>query len=237
MLVNRAFQTVTPGTPESHWATLETRTWEPPEGPLIVVAPHPDDETLGAGGLIHTWAAIRGLPVVIVAVTDGEAACPEIAGLASVRRSELEAARRELAASGIDIVYLQLPDGSVALYREELATALSKIVAGSASVTIVAPYEHDGHPDHDAVGEVSIEVARSCGAVFGRYPIWAWHHGTRSIFAGKTLGAFRLGPAAQRAKQDAIRRYRSQVGDRPGGAIVPAHVLKYFARPCETFVL
>jgi hypothetical protein len=46
-----------------------------------------------------------------------------------------------------------------------------------------------------------------------------------------------LTPAAQRAKQSAIQSFQSQLRDRPGGAIVPAHVLEYFARPYEMFVL
>jgi LmbE family N-acetylglucosaminyl deacetylase len=201
----------------------------------VVVAPHPDDETLGAGGLIHTWAAQHGLPVVIVSVTDGEAACPEIRNLASVRRSELEAALHELASAGIDLVHLHLPDGSVSHHRQELAGALSAITPDRA--TVIAPFEHDGHPDHDAAGQISREVADSRGAMFAQYPIWAWHRATPATFASRALGRFMLSPTAHRAKQSAIRRHHSQVSDRPGGAIVPGHVLEYFARPYEVFVL
>jgi LmbE family N-acetylglucosaminyl deacetylase len=230
-----AFDTSILGTPECYWAVLEAPAWSPPAGPLVVVAPHPDDETLGAGGLIHTWAARHELPVVIVSVTDGESACPEIPNLAAVRRSELEAARRELASTGIDLVHLQLPDGSVSHHQQELAAALSDITPDRA--TIIAPFEHDGHPDHDVAGRIAREVADSRDAMLAQYPIWAWHRATPAIFASRALGSFMLSPAAQRAKQNAIRRYRSQISDRPGGAIVPAHVLEYFARPYEVFVL
>ncbi|WP_045233709.1 PIG-L deacetylase family protein [Deinococcus pimensis] len=41
-------------------------------GPILVVAPHPDDETLGAGGLI-SHAAARGMPVWVLFVTSGDA--------------------------------------------------------------------------------------------------------------------------------------------------------------------
>jgi LmbE family N-acetylglucosaminyl deacetylase len=230
-----AFDTATPGTPECLWAALEPPMWSPPAGPLVVVAPHPDDETLGAGGLIHTWAARHGLPVVIASVTDGEAACPEVPNLAAIRRGELEAALGDLASTGIDLVRLQLPDGSVRHHEQELAAALSDITPDRA--TIIAPFEHDGHPDHDAVGRVAREVAGCRGAVFAQYPIWAWHRMTPAIFASRALGRFMLSPAARGAKQNAIRRFRSQVSDRPGGAIVPAHVLDYFTRPYEVFVL
>jgi LmbE family N-acetylglucosaminyl deacetylase len=230
-----AFDTTIPGTPEAFWAVLQPAVWSPRGGPLVVVAPHPDDETLGAGGLIHTWAIRYKLPVVIASVTDGEAACPEIPNLAAIRRSELEAALSDLASTGIDLVHLQLPDGSVSHHEQELAAALSDITPDRA--TIIASFEDDGHPDHDAVGRIARDVAGSRGAMFAQYPIWAWHRTTPATFTSRALGSFALSPAAQRAKENAIRRFRSQVSDRPGGAIVPAHVLEYFARPYEVFVL
>ncbi len=230
-----AFDTSILGTPECYWAVLESPAWSPPAGPLVVVAPHPDDETLGAGGLIHTWAVKHELPVVIVSVTDGEAACPEIPNLAAVRRGELAAELRELATRNIELVHLRLPDGRVSQHQEELATALGDITPDRA--TIVAPFEQDGHPDHDAVGRVARAVAESRDALLAQYPIWAWHRAIPAIFADRALGSFPLSPAAQRAKQQAIRSYRSQLSDRPGGAIVPVHVLEYFARPYEVFVL
>jgi hypothetical protein len=42
---------------------------------LVVVAAHPDDETLGAGGLI-VEAGRRGIPVTVVVATAGEASHP-----------------------------------------------------------------------------------------------------------------------------------------------------------------
>jgi LmbE family N-acetylglucosaminyl deacetylase len=235
---NSAFDTSLHGTPECYWAALEPPAWFPPAGPLIVVAPHPDDETLGAGGLIHTWAEVLRLPVVIVSVTDGEAACPEIPSLAAIRRSELEAAWRDLApGGGIDLVRLQLPDGRVSEHAGELAAALGTVVPHGVRTTLVAPFEQDGHPDHDAASAVANEVARHRGATLAQYPIWAWHQATPAIFAAREIGRFMLSPGAQRAKQSAIQRFQTQLRDRPGGAIVPRHVLEYFARPYEMFVL
>jgi LmbE family N-acetylglucosaminyl deacetylase len=229
-----AFDASIAGTSELRWTALDAPEWSPPLGPLVIVAPHPDDETLGAGGLIHTWAS-RWLPVVIISITDGEAACPEVTDLGALRRRELTAARRELAPAGIDLVHLKLPDGHVADHRDELANAIRSITPQRA--TIVAPFEHDGHPDHDAAGRVAREVAQDRKATLAQYPIWAWHRATPEVFAGLRLGRFVLSPAAKSAKQSAIQQYQSQLRERPGGAIVPPHVLEYFARPHEVFVL
>ena len=71
-------------------------------GHVVVVSPHPDDETLGVGGLLAELLA-RGWSVCVVAVTDGEAAhgrqVPSAARrLARRRRAEQEAALRQAAA-------------------------------------------------------------------------------------------------------------------------------------------
>ena len=62
--------------------------WNPPETvAVLVLAPHPDDETLGAGGLIKAQC-LRGLEVSIAAVTDGKKAYADAEGLAAIRRVE-----------------------------------------------------------------------------------------------------------------------------------------------------
>ena len=76
-----------------------------PDGPLLVVHAHPDDETLATGGLLATWAA-SGRPVTLVTCTRGErgevigAALSHLEGdgaaLAAHRETELEAALRSL---------------------------------------------------------------------------------------------------------------------------------------------
>lgn len=224
-----------PGTPETFWATLDAAAWSPPAGPLLVLAPHPDDETLGAGGLIHTWAALHHLPVTIVSVTDGESACSEVPHLRAVRLRELDLARQDLAAEGIEVVRLGLPDGQIEQHRQELVEALRRLTPEGA--TVVAPFEQDAHPDHNATGRAAWELARQLDVTLAEYPIWAWHKATPAIFNGRRLGRFDLTPAAQEAKQRAIQRFESQLCDQPGGAIVPRSVLEHFNRPYEMFVL
>ncbi len=84
---------------------------------LIVVAAHPDDESLGAGGLIAT-AAGRGVPVTVIVATTGEASHPQSptllpAQLAPIRRAEVLAAVHRLAPQAV-VVQLDLGDGRLA---------------------------------------------------------------------------------------------------------------------------
>jgi GlcNAc-PI de-N-acetylase len=72
-----------------YWPTLNAPQLER----LVVVSPHPDDETLGVGGLIAD-SANRGVPIVILSVTDGEAASTDRTRLGSRRQRELRNAMR-----------------------------------------------------------------------------------------------------------------------------------------------
>jgi LmbE family N-acetylglucosaminyl deacetylase len=231
-----SFDTSLRGAPESTWASWAQLApdWIPAAGPLVIVAPHPDDETLGAGGLIFTWAE-KGLPITLISVTDGEAACPEVGDLAAIRRLELAGALLALGCLDVEHIRLEIRDGAVALREDELSRAVASHVSNDA--ILIAPFEFDGHPDHEATGRACISAAHAGGCALARYPIWAWHCGSQELFAQSQPRRFLLSPAAQSAKSRAFANFRSQLADRPGGAIVPSHVLEYFTRPYEVFLL
>lgn len=147
---------------------------ELPERRTIVVVPHPDDETLLAGGLIVRQAR-RGVPVVIVAVTDGEAAYPTWPqpGLAKVRQSEQDKALHMLDVPGGCTVRLHLPDGKVADYESELTDIL--VGLADEGDLIVAPWVHDWHPDHEASGRAARDAAVISNATLYGSLFWAYH--------------------------------------------------------------
>jgi LmbE family N-acetylglucosaminyl deacetylase len=229
------FEPALPGTPESGWQTaLEDAPLLPlPRYALLVVSPHPDDEVLGAGGLIAS-AARAGRAVDVLSVTDGEAAYPDWKGLDRIRRREVSEALKVLAPSVV-IRHLSIPDGRVAEHRARLFEAVERRVARD--TILVAPFECDGHPDHDATGEVCREIARTRGVTLWRYPIWLWHHGTPDHFGGARWGRFSLDQDAVTAKALAMACFASQLRPLGREPIVPGHVLRYFRRPYEAFLL
>lgn len=232
---SNAFDTATPGTPDQEWRRLlgGAQEWAPGQGPLIVVAPHPDDEVLGAGGLMQSWAA-AGNPVTVVSVTDGEAAERACPGLDLIRRKELQNALRILAPVHVTVQRVGIPDGKVAAHVNRLRNAITPHVR--AGVTLVGPYEQDGHPDHDAVGRVCGEIARAARHALVRYPVWAWHHTRPASVKSLSWVRFSLTDTARRAKARALQCFASQLHPASGTPIVPAHVLAYFQRPYEAFV-
>src|ERR1700753_1062257 len=87
--------------------------WAPPEIRTIIIAPHPDDESLSVGGLIRAQTLL-GQEVTVVAGTDGENAYEGVTGLAEVRRVEQTNALKRLGVPGDSIIRLGLPDSNVA---------------------------------------------------------------------------------------------------------------------------
>jgi LmbE family N-acetylglucosaminyl deacetylase len=103
--------------------------------------------------------------------------------------------------------------------------------------TLIAPYERDGHPDHDAIGGVCCRLARSHGIDFARYPVWAWHHADPASLEKERWGRFSLSFEARRAKARAVQCFASQLKPPRGVPVVPPHVLSHFERPYESFLL
>jgi LmbE family N-acetylglucosaminyl deacetylase len=234
-LTSPAFNPADLGTSEAVWvAALEhKRALEFSKTAIVIVSPHPDDEVLGAGGPIRA-AMLSHREVTVLSVTDGEAAYPDWQGLDGIRCREVSEALSVLAPLEVGNPHLRIPDGRVNDYRPALFEAVNRYV--SSNTLLVAPYEHDGHPDHDATGEVCCEVAKLRGLTLWRYPIWAWHHSTPRSDLG-LWGRFLLDAAAMQAKARAMSCFTSQM--RPPGRepIVPDHVLAYFTRSYEAFLL
>jgi LmbE family N-acetylglucosaminyl deacetylase len=230
------FGPVDAGTPEATWLELleDRPQWTPQNGPLLVVSPHPDDEVLAAGGLIHSWAA-AGREVTIVSVTDGEAAFPSWHGLDLVRRFELKGALRKLCLTHVSVIRVGLPDGKVRHFANRVRNVLLALI--EPRMTLIAPYERDGHCDHDAIGEICVALARSHGIALARYPVWTWHHSDPRSFADTRWGRFALSLEARRAKARAVQCFASQLHPPRAPPVVPKHVLSHFERPYEAFIL
>jgi len=211
---------------------------------VIIVAPHPDDEVLGAGGLIQA-ALSSDVSVDVVAVTDGEGSHPHSRAtraidLATVRSRESYVALRRLGWDEPRITSLHLPDGKVADRRTELDEALSKMVR--AGDLLVAPWRRDGHPDHDACGESALAVGRAVGAMAIGYLVWAWHwadpDGTDIPWRHcQRLNLSRRARARKRWATGAFQSQTHPIGpDDADAPVLPAPIMRRFWRSYEVFV-
>ena len=225
---------------DRRWKRLRDRAtpWVAPDGRTVVVAPHPDDESLSTGGLIAAQRRL-GRDVVIVAVTDGDAAYstsgdPE---LARVRCIEQESALADLGVDPSGIVRLRHVDSQVDRDEDRLVTDLCEIVRPGDLV--VAPWLHDHHHDHEAVARAATRTVADRGAGIVYSLFWAWHRGDpESITRGYELVAFEVPPEQFVAKQTAIGRHVSQLSTIAGdGAILDDALLEPTRWASEYFVV
>ncbi|TIC81553.1 PIG-L family deacetylase [Nocardioides sp. GY 10127] len=187
---------------------------------LVVVSAHPDDESLGVGGLIAT-AHRAGLSVYVVLLTAGESSHPPRQdmsrhSLATLRLGELDRAVEHLA-PGAPVVFLGAPDTGVTTVEREVVTALTEIVGDGSRTLLVAPWREDGHPDHEAAGRAAAEVAEATGARLVEYPLLMWRHVEPADAPWERMSVLALDADVVEAKREAIRCHASQVRPRDLG--------------------
>ncbi len=210
---------------------------------VVVLAAHPDDETLGAGGLLHACGS-AGLPVAVLVATSGEGSHPRSPThgperLARVRDTEVAQALDRLA-PGSALVHLHLPDGALADHEDALTAEVAAALDGARAPLVVAPWRGDGHPDHEAAGAAAARAAARHGAGLLEYPVWLWHWGGEDDVPWDRAVRVDLDPDARRAKTAAIAAHRSQtepLSDRPGDEpVLLPRTLEHFARAFEVFL-
>ena len=223
---------------------------------LIVVAAHPDDETLGAAGLLSR-AYRAGVRSSVLVATSGEASHPDSSTqtpeqLARLREQECLAAVAEVD-PGATVTFLRLPDGRLdeLAPMAELGEAITQLLLTAAAGTravVVSPWAGDRHPDHTAAA-VATQEAAGRARVEGRdvdvlaAPIWLWFWAQPSDaeVPWTRMSALRLDDAAVAAKARALARHVSQVEPLSGlpGDEVLLHpgMVAHFEREFEVFVV
>lgn len=185
---------------------------------LVVVAPHPDDEVLAAGGLIANAAAM-GLPVCVILATNGEASHPGSGRwgrrrLTTARPRESQAALRRLGAcagSGHRLRRLGYADGTLSRHEPSLQRRLGRILLETDIV--LTTWRYDGHPDHEAVGRAVVAASQARGATCFECLVWAWHWATPGDARIPWHQALNVPLPARthRRKRHAVRAFRSQI--------------------------
>jgi LmbE family N-acetylglucosaminyl deacetylase len=234
-----------PGTDERVWAAWPWLSTLPRAGlaglasvkSAVIVAAHPDDEVLGAGGLISMLAASRAR-LRLVAVTDGERSHKGHASTASLARrrtAETTVALRALGARSAEVIRLGMPDSGLASVEGELATALAPLIADFD--LCLAPWDGDLHPDHEAAGRA---VRKAGPRSLYCFPIWMWHWaspGDRRVPWDRALRV-PLPSRMVNRKRAAITSFASQLEDRGHGlgpVLAPGDIA-HFTRAMEVLL-
>jgi LmbE family N-acetylglucosaminyl deacetylase len=225
------------------------------QSPILVVAPHPDDETLGCGGAIALLKSLN-CNVRVLVMSDGTLSHPRsrkypAAKLKALRESETIAALSILGIESNKVDFLGLQDGSISTYYSQQRTnaiiACCKKLTQIAPQTIFLPWRYDPHPDHRGTWSlINTSLSRLSRIALKpriiEYPIWDWDPKQRkNIPQSEKIDCFRLDISqVVELKQQAIRAYRSQttnlIDDDPEGFRLSPQMLANFARPWEVYL-
>jgi LmbE family N-acetylglucosaminyl deacetylase len=113
--------------------------------PVLVLAPHPDDEIIGPGGTLRRHI-LAGAPVTIIILTDGKWGGYNPDGKLVEKRKEESRNAAQILGAGAPI-FLDAPDGNLG-DAAQVATQLTQILSEKNPRFIYLPALTDGHPDH-----------------------------------------------------------------------------------------
>jgi LmbE family N-acetylglucosaminyl deacetylase len=181
----------------------------------LFIAPHPDDDVIGAGGLMALLARSRR-PVAVVYITSGAPGggrrCPEAA---HIRRKEALAALKVVQARGA--FFLPFTSRDVLEQPARVQAALMHIVRLTGPHAVYLPCPFEQHPTHRAVTRLSVGVLRRCnpgGIELWGYSVWSALPPCPHVRSVDITRVAHL-------KRAAVEQHKSQVAlkDYPGGIL------------------
>lgn len=211
---------------------------------ILILAPHPDDESLATGGLIQR-AIKEGAEVRVVFVSDGDnnpwpqrflerrwrIGRQERNRWGARRRQEALAAMRCLGLSNSHAHFLGLPDqgttASLLHAQDSPLHELAQSLANWRPTLLVSPSPHDIHPDHNALAVlVNLALVRFAAGPGVRLIHYLVH--ARKQHLPSPRWTLRLSPEEQRVKREAILQHGSQM-------VLSRKRFVAYARPVEYF--
>lgn len=191
-------------------------------GKTLVVAPHPDDESLGCGGAIRLLRE-DNFEVFVLVLSDGTLSHPNSKKFPSeklrdLRENEIIEALNVLEVSKENIKFFRYKDRSVpngdSENWDEIIKKTRDYLSRIKPQTVLVPWRRDPHPDHRAAFAVVNKAKKNFPEIrVIEYPIWLWEiaESTDSPLVGE-VSAVRLNIASvKEKKKQAIYKHASQI--------------------------
>ena len=216
--------------------------------PVLILAPHPDDESLGCGGLI-AQACAAGHEVHVAILTDGTMSHPNSRAFPASRLQALREAEATEALATLGLppgrtLFLGYRDAAAPRWGKPLRDAgdrLAAVLRDRRVGTVIASWRHDPHCDHLAAHRIAARACRLAGARHLSYAVWGWTLPPARVLPRTPVRGWRLDVTPSLAvKRRAIDCHRSQmtelIDDDPDGFTVPANLLDLCNRPFEAYL-
>lgn len=177
----------------------------------VIIAPHPDDEVFGCGGLIASLVAEGNAPHVIVLTGGGGSH----RGCCSTSESDIISERRELTHKAISVLglpeshvhELDFLDGHIGEGNSEEKKILEALILKINPNVILVPHQGEGWPDHLAARDLGIELAGEDTEVY-EYCVWMWYYRQKNLDWNNAY-VRKMTEAEHQKKLDAINIYHS----------------------------
>ena len=139
---------------------------------MVILAPHPDDETLGCGGLIARRIS-EGRRVVVVVITDGRAllrrfgvaANPTEVEVSAMRKDETRRSVEILGGNAADIRFLDFENERLVAQKAEALARITALLKELAPSEVYFPSPFEGHAEHVVTNEIAQGGVRGHGRV------------------------------------------------------------------------
>ncbi|RXJ44365.1 bifunctional PIG-L family deacetylase/class I SAM-dependent methyltransferase [Gelidibacter gilvus] len=220
-------------------------------GHSLIIAPHPDDEALGCGGMI-SYLRSQNVPVSVVFMTSGGASHlnslkypPKL--LAEVREAEALKSCEILGVHADHVFFYRYPDGVLSSYEDEkvkeIAQQISLLMEKQEIKTIFYPWRRDVHPDHkmcNTIGFSAVNQNKSSVQIV-EYPVWLWNISEENDWPEEEeISVFRLNVTeVLEQKKAAIFAHKSQtsefIDDDPSGFRLTEDLLAPFLGDYEFY--
>jgi LmbE family N-acetylglucosaminyl deacetylase len=199
---------------------------------VLVLAPHPDDDSFGCGGSIRKMAT-NGSEVTVAYFCDGSGGIPEVTSVNQIfRNKELAETRKKEAKATVGIlgiseqVFFGYKDGELSKGKAVIK-AVSDLIKRVKPDIIFVPSFIDNHPDHRAVNDILINFLDKNVAHFEiwAYEVWTPIYANRIVLINDEKEAKEQSMLAHQSQLDArgydkailgLNQYRAQINNRTG---------------------
>lgn len=177
---------------------------------MLIIAPHPDDEVIGCGGMIARLVEKGGMPHVIV-MTGGEGShksCCSANG-ESIKTARRGLTRKALAVLGVTenhIHELDFPDGGITEGCHKEMEKLKALIETLKPETVLVPHWGEGWPDHVNTAQIVKRMVAGKAEVW-EYCVWMWYYNVWRGLDWKNAAVLTMTPEEHRLKQEAMDTY------------------------------
>lgn len=199
-------------------------------GSLLVIAPHPDDESLGCGGLIARHCTEKNPPHIAVLTGGGGS----LRGRSDISETEVVNARRKLtldSAKQLDlpeenIHFFDFKDGDIGARPESEMSRLRMMINDLCPDNILVPHNGEGWPDHLAARDIGIKLAPDNASVW-EYCVWMWYYNVWNL-DWKNAAVLRMSDTEHSSKLRAVDAYIKPLAPcgTPWSGVLPKPFLK-----------